>query len=145
MLRPMYRARRKRRDFTHQGRRLSPGLVFVVLLAAIVALPAVAAEKPTAKPPALPTSCTELGIYRDDPTGTFPSLAKSFGQNLTTLSTYVTAGHGLDPKLAALARCACSCRGCRTRGATSPSYRSTRWRGSPAARSTPTCARSRGS
>ena len=80
MLRPMYRARRKRRNCTHQGRRLSPGLVFVVLLAAIVALPAVAAERPTAKPPALPKSCTELGIYRDDPIGTFPSLAKSAGR-----------------------------------------------------------------
>ena len=107
----MYRARRKRTSCTHQGRRLSPELVVVILLAAIAALPAVAAKQPTAKPPALPTSCTELGMYRDDPTGTFPSLAKSFGQNLTTLSTYVTAGHGLDPKLAALARtaaCACS-------------------------------------
>ena len=101
----MHRARRKRSDCRHPERWLSPGLAVALLLAAaIVALPAVAAKRPTAKPPALPTSCTELGIYRDDPTGTFPSLAKSFGQNLTTLSTYVTAGHGLDPKLAALAR-----------------------------------------
>lgn len=58
----------------------------------------------SAKPPALPKRCTELGIYRDDPVATFPSLVKSLGPNVTTVSTYVTAGNGLDPKLAALAR-----------------------------------------
>jgi hypothetical protein len=57
-----------------------------------------------ASPPALPKRCTELGVYRDDPVATFPSLAKGLGANVTTLSTYVTAGSALDPKLAALAR-----------------------------------------
>lgn len=63
-----------------------------------------AAKRQAATPPALPKRCTELGIYRDDPVGTFPSLVKSLGPNVTTVSTYVTAGNGLDPKLAALAR-----------------------------------------
>lgn len=66
--------------------------------------PVVAAKRQAARPPALPKRCAELGIYRDDPVGTFPSLVKSLGPNVTTLSTYVTAGNGLDPKLAALAR-----------------------------------------
>lgn len=66
--------------------------------------PKPAAKRQPAKPPALPKRCTELGIYRDDPVGTFPTLAKSLGSNVTTVSTYVTAGNGLDPKLAKLAR-----------------------------------------
>jgi hypothetical protein len=67
------------------------------------------AQKPSTVPkrqaaPALPKRCTEFGIYRDDPVGTFPALVKSLGPNVTTVSTYVTAGNGLDPRLAALAR-----------------------------------------
>ena len=58
----------------------------------------------TRRAAALPTRCTELGIYRDDPVGTFPSLARSLGPNVTTVSTYVTAGSRLDPRLVALAR-----------------------------------------
>lgn len=64
--------------------------------------PAVAPKRQAA--PALPKRCTELGIYRDDPIGTFPALVKSLGANVTTISTYVTAGNGLDPRLVALAR-----------------------------------------
>lgn len=109
-------ARRKRTGGAHPTRRARRGLAFVLLVAAtIVTLPAAvaaptkkkpsaAAKREPAKPPALPKGCTELGIYRDDPVGSFPSLAKSFGQNLTTVSTYITVGQGLDPKLAALAR-----------------------------------------
>jgi hypothetical protein len=66
--------------------------------------PGAATKRQAATPLALPKRCTELGIYRDDPVGTFPSLVKSLGPNVTTVSTYVTAGSGLDPKLAALAR-----------------------------------------
>jgi hypothetical protein len=102
------------------GRRTAT--IAVLVVAATAAVPSVAtpqtgtaaappAKKPTsasgrrtAAPPALPTRCTELGIYRDDPVGTFPSLASSLGPDVTTLSTYITAGSGLDPKLAALAR-----------------------------------------
>jgi hypothetical protein len=65
---------------------------------------AAAKRTQAAKPPALPKRCTELGIYRDDPVAAFPSLRKTFGADVTTLSTYVTAGNGLDPKLAKLAR-----------------------------------------
>ena len=65
---------------------------------------AAALKRQTGTPPALPKRCTELGIYRDDPVSAFPSLVKSLGPNVTTLSTYVTAGNGLDPKLVALAR-----------------------------------------
>ena len=34
--------------------------------------PRVAPKRQTAKPPALPKRCTELGIYRDDPVGRVP-------------------------------------------------------------------------
>ena len=34
--------------------------------------PTTAPKRRTATPPALPKRCTELGIYRDDPIGTFP-------------------------------------------------------------------------
>jgi hypothetical protein len=67
--------------------------------------PRLAPKRQTAvKPPALPKRCLELGIYRDDPVTTFASLVKSLGPNVTTVSTYVTAGSGLDPRLAKLAR-----------------------------------------
>lgn len=85
--------------------------VGIAVMASASVAAATPAKKPTsaakprpAAPPALPTRCTELGIYRDDPVGTFPSLARSLGPNVTTVSTYVTAGSRLDPKLAALAR-----------------------------------------
>jgi hypothetical protein len=66
--------------------------------------PAAAANPQAGQAPALPKRCTELGIYRDEPVGTFPSLVKNLGPNVTTVSTYVTSGSALDPKLAALAR-----------------------------------------
>lgn len=83
--------------------------VAVLLTAAAVGLAAACAGVSGAavsprKPPALPKRCTELGIYRDDPVATFPSLVKSLGPNVTTVSTYVTAGNGLDPRLGKLAR-----------------------------------------
>jgi hypothetical protein len=56
------------------------------------------------RPPALPRNCTELGIYRDKPVTTFPSLARAFGTGVTTVSTYVTTGRALDPKVAQLAK-----------------------------------------
>jgi hypothetical protein len=79
---------------------LAAAILSLLLAAAAPALGAASA----AKPPALPKRCTELGIYRDDPVAAFPSLRKTFGARVTTLSTYVTAGSGLDPKLAKLAR-----------------------------------------
>jgi hypothetical protein len=93
----------------------------VLAVTALALVPAVAhpgaarsaatgAEKPAtatraaAKPPALPKRCTELGVYRDDPVAAFPALTKGFGPNITTVSTYVTTGSALDPRIAALAR-----------------------------------------
>lgn len=64
-------------------------------------------KKPAKKklrPPALPTNCTELGIYRDNPAKTYPALAKALGTRVTTVSTYVTTGRALDPRVAKLAR-----------------------------------------
>lgn len=61
-------------------------------------------KKRPPKPPALPKDCTELGIYRDNLVATYPALAKSLGTRVTTVSTYVTAGRALDPKIAKLAR-----------------------------------------
>lgn len=56
------------------------------------------------KRPALPKNCTEFGIYRDNPVKTYPALAKSLGTRVTTVSTYVTTGRALDPKVAKLAK-----------------------------------------
>jgi hypothetical protein len=78
--------------------------LLVALLAAGALLAATAAVAPAARPPALPKRCLELGIYRDDPVATYPALLKGLGPNVTTVSTYVTAGSGLDPRLGALAR-----------------------------------------
>lgn len=117
--RPWGQARRGENRRSKHVRRSTT--VAVLAAAAIAVVPPVAtpgtgtnaahsAKKPgaattrRAATPALPKRCTELGIYRDDPVGTFPSLVRSLGTNVTTVSTYVTAGNGLDPKLAALAR-----------------------------------------
>lgn len=117
--RPWGQAREGGQTSSRHGRRIATATVLAAALT--VAVPAVAAPatghaaasptKPGAAAqrrattaPALPRGCTELGIYRDDPVSTFPSLVKSLGPNVTTVSTYVTAGNGLDPKLAALAR-----------------------------------------
>lgn len=56
------------------------------------------------KPPALPKNCTELGIYRDNPVKTYPGLVKALGTGVTTVSTYVSTGRALDPKVAKLAK-----------------------------------------
>ena len=118
--RPRGQARRQENDRWKHARRATT--IAVLVAAAITVVPTVAApatgttvassakkpkaalKRPAAKPPALPKRCTELGIYRDDPVAAFPSLVKSLGPNVTTVSTYVTAGNGLDPKLVALAR-----------------------------------------
>src|SRR3990172_11052403 len=60
--------------------------------------------KKVQRPPALPKSCTELGLYRDNPVGTYASIQKTFGAGVTTVATYVTTGRALDPNLAALAK-----------------------------------------
>ena len=60
--------------------------------------------KKVQRPPALPKSCIELGLYRDNPVGTYASIQKTFGAGVTTVATYVTTGRALDPKLAALAK-----------------------------------------
>jgi hypothetical protein len=47
--------------------------------------------------------CVTVGVYQDKPASTLPALQKKAGKNVRTVSTYVTAGHPLDPKLVALA------------------------------------------
>jgi mannan endo-1,4-beta-mannosidase len=49
-------------------------------------------------------ACVNVGVYQDKPAATFPALQKSAGKNVKTVSTYVTVGHALDPKLVKLAR-----------------------------------------
>jgi hypothetical protein len=119
--RPRDQVRREETRRGKHGRRRTT--VAALVVTAIAAVPAVATPasgtkvafpaksrtaaaltRQAATPPALPKRCTELGIYRDDPVSAFPSLVKSLGPNVTTVSTYVTAGNGLDPKLVALAR-----------------------------------------
>ena len=51
-----------------------------------------------------------MGVYQDKPASTLPALQKKAGKNVKTVSTYVTVGHALDPKLVKLAaRAACAC------------------------------------
>jgi mannan endo-1,4-beta-mannosidase len=49
-------------------------------------------------------ACVNVGVYQDKPAKTLPALQKSAGKNVKTVSTYLTVGHALDPKLVALAR-----------------------------------------
>jgi hypothetical protein len=48
-------------------------------------------------------ACVRFGVYQDKPASTFMSLQHSVGKGVTTLSTYVTVGNALDPKLVKLA------------------------------------------
>ena len=49
-------------------------------------------------------ACVNVGVYQDKPASTLPALQKKAGKNVKTVSTYVTVGHALDPKLVKLAR-----------------------------------------
>jgi mannan endo-1,4-beta-mannosidase len=49
-------------------------------------------------------ACVKVGVYQDQPAKTLPPLQKSAGTNVKTVSTYVTVGRALDPKLVELAR-----------------------------------------
>ena len=48
-------------------------------------------------------ACIKLGVYQDNVTKTLTPLSKAVGPGLKTVSVYVTAGTGLDPKLVTLA------------------------------------------
>ena len=49
-------------------------------------------------------ACVNVGVYQDKPAKTLPALQKKAGKNVKTVSTYLTVGHALDPKLVKLAR-----------------------------------------
>ncbi len=49
-------------------------------------------------------ACVNVGVYQDKPASTLPALQKKAGKNVKTVSTYLTVGHALDPKLIKLAR-----------------------------------------
>jgi hypothetical protein len=63
-----------------------------------LALGALAFGAPTAM------ACVNVGVYQDKPAKTLPALQKQAGKNVKTVSTYLTVGHALDPKLVALAK-----------------------------------------
>jgi hypothetical protein len=48
-------------------------------------------------------ACIKLGVYQDNVAKTLTPLSKAVGPGLETVSVYVTAGTGLDPKLVTLA------------------------------------------
>jgi hypothetical protein len=48
-------------------------------------------------------ACIKLGVYQDNVTKTLTPLSSAVGPGLKTVSVYVTAGTGLDPKLVTLA------------------------------------------
>ena len=49
-------------------------------------------------------ACVNVGVYQDQPAKTLPALQKVAGKNVKTVSTYLTVGHALDPKLVKLAK-----------------------------------------
>ena len=49
-------------------------------------------------------ACVNVGVYQDKPAKTLPALQKKAGKNVKTVSTYLTVGHALDPKLVTLVR-----------------------------------------
>ena len=49
-------------------------------------------------------ACVNVGVYQDKPASTLPALQKKAGKNVKTVSTYLTVGHALDPKLVTLVR-----------------------------------------
>ena len=49
-------------------------------------------------------ACINVGVYQDQPAKTLSSLQKKAGKNVKTVSTYLTVGRALDPKLVMLAR-----------------------------------------
>ena len=49
-------------------------------------------------------ACVNVGVYQDQPAKTLPALQKKAGKNVKTVSTYLTVGHALDPKLVTLAK-----------------------------------------
>ena len=44
-------------------------------------------------------ACIKLGVYQDNVAKTLTPLSKAVGPGLKTVSVYITAGTGLDPKL----------------------------------------------
>jgi hypothetical protein len=48
-------------------------------------------------------ACIKLGVYQDNVAKTLVPLSKAVGPGIKTVSVYVTAGTGLDPKLVTLA------------------------------------------
>jgi hypothetical protein len=48
-------------------------------------------------------ACIKLGVYQDNVAKTLTPLSKAVGPGLKTVSVYITAGTGLDPKLVTLA------------------------------------------
>ncbi len=53
--------------------------------------------------PAADAACIKLGVYQDNVAKTLVPLSKAVGPGIKTVSVYVTAGTGLDPKLVTLA------------------------------------------
>jgi mannan endo-1,4-beta-mannosidase len=63
-----------------------------------LAVAALALGAPTA------LACVNVGVYQDQPAKTLPALQKKDGKNVKTVSTYLTVGHAIDPKLITLVR-----------------------------------------
>ena len=74
-----------------------PAIGAVLVLAALLALVALRASSAAAAP-------LEVGVYQDDPVKGVPALTRSSGKKATrVISTYVTGGRTVDPKIVALA------------------------------------------
>lgn len=74
-----------------------PATCAALALAAALAALALAAPRASAAP-------LEVGVYQDNPVAGVPALTKSSGKRATrVISTYVTGGRNVDPKIVALA------------------------------------------
>lgn len=49
-------------------------------------------------------ACIDLGVYQDTPSSGLPALTSTVGRSVNTVSVYITAGKGLNPALATLAK-----------------------------------------
>lgn len=81
-------------------RGLKPALATALVVSAIVPATTVT---PAASGATAATKCLSIGVYQDRPSRTLAKFQKKVGPGVSTLSTYLTAGRLLDPRLIQLA------------------------------------------
>lgn len=75
-----------------------------VVVAALAASALTAGTTPVSAAPVAKKACLKVGVYQDKPQSTYAKLAKAVGPGVKTVSTYVTQGRPVDPKLLKLVK-----------------------------------------